>query len=94
MALFGGKEAKEEKKEAKMQAVLQKYGLESMTGKDAEAVRNIAYTLSGNNLIELGTTLSGKAEDVAKLTYLRAIVEQNFILVRQLNELKELLKNG
>lgn len=92
MALFGGKETKVDKKEAKTQAILEKYGLEQLTGKNAEAVRAIAQNMTAGNWIELGTALSGKSEDVAKLGYLRSIMEQNFIIIRQLDELINLMK--
>ena len=50
-------------------------------------MKNIANNLMGNKLIELGTALSGSGEDVAKMTYLSAIVEQNWIIIRLLDKL-------
>ena len=49
--------------------------------------------MAGNSLIEFGTALSGKAEDVAKMSYLRAILEQNWIIIRQLDRLNRNLEN-
>lgn len=87
MALFS-KENKEDKKAAKAAAILEAYGLESVSDPlTVQALRNISNSLAGNSLIEFGTILSGKAEDVAIMSYLRAIVEQNFIIIRQLDKL-------
>ena len=86
MALFG--DSKEEKREKKVAALLDKYGLQELSDpRDLTAVESIAYKLAGNNLIEVGTVLSGSAQDVAKMSYLGAIVEQNWIIIRQLDRL-------
>ena len=91
MALFG---SNEEKKEEKAQALLAKYGLQELSDpRDLEAVKQISYNLMGNKLIELGTALQGNGADAAKLSYLNAIMEQNFIMIRQLDRIaKELSK--
>lgn len=78
------------KKEEKAQALLNKYGLQDLTDpRDIQAVKNIALNLMGNKLIELGTALSGSGADSAKLSYLNAIMEQNFIIIRQLDRLNK-----
>lgn len=94
MALFGGKESKEDKQARKAQEILAKYGLEGLDHKYADAVRNIALELSGTGMMETGLTLSlaGKAEDILPVHYQRAMVEQNFIIMRQLNDLMNVLK--
>lgn len=87
MALFNNAN-KEDRKAAKTEALLEKYGLQELSDpRDAESVRAIASSLLGNKLIELGTALSGGGEDAAKLSYLSAIVEQNWIIIRQLDKL-------
>ena len=55
--------------------------------RDQAAVRNIATELAGNGLMALGITFNGKAEDVAKINLLRTLVEQNWIIIRQLDGL-------
>lgn len=88
MALFGNKETKEEKQAAKTAALLEKYGLQELSDpRDLESVKQIAASLAGNNLIEFGTALSGSAQDVAKMTYLHALIDQNWIIIRQLDKL-------
>lgn len=86
MALFG--ESKEDKKEKKVAALLDRYGLHELSDpRDLAAVQAIANKLAGNNLIEVGAILSGSAPDAAKMGYLGAIVEQNWIIIRQLDKL-------
>lgn len=86
MALFG--ESKEEKKDRKVQELLDKYGLEELSDpRDVDSVKQIATKLAGSNLINIGTALSGLPQDVGKMTLLQAIVEQNWIIIRQLDKL-------
>ena len=87
MALFNHAN-KEDKKTAKVEALLEKYGLQELKDpRDVESVRAIASSLMGNKLIELGTALSGNGDDAAKMSYLSAIVEQNWIIIRLLDKL-------
>lgn len=90
MGLFGNNE---EKQEQKAQALLQKYGLQDLSDpRDIQAVKNIANNLAGNKLIEAGALLQGNGVDPAKLSYLNAIMEQNFIMIRQLDKLVKALE--
>jgi hypothetical protein len=90
MALFGNGE---EKREQKTQALMQKYGLEDLSDpRDKQAVQNIATNLMGNKLIELGAALQGNGADAAKMSYLNAIMEQNFIMIRQLDRIAKSLE--
>ena len=94
MALFGNKEGKEEKAARKTAEMLERFGLEELSDeRDLSTVKKVAEEMSGNSLIEFGTALSGKAEDVAKMSYLRAILEQNWIIIRQLDRLNRNLEN-
>lgn len=86
MALFGAD--KEEKKAEKAYELMHKYGLQELSDpRDVESVKQIAYKLAGSNLINIGTALGGSAQDVGKLSLLQAIVEQNWIIIRQLDKL-------
>lgn len=90
MALFGNGE---EKREQKIQALMQKYGLEDLSDpRDKQAVQNIATNLMGNKLIEFGATLQGNGVDAAKMSYLNAIMDQNFIMIRQLDRIAKSLE--
>lgn len=90
MALFGNTE---EKKTAKVEALLNRYGLQELSDqRDLDSVRNIATNLMGNKLIELGAALQGNGADAAKLSYMNAIMEQNFIMIRQLDRIAKKLE--
>lgn len=90
MGLFGN----DEKRAQKAQALLEKYGLEDLSDtRDLSAVKQISYDLMGNKMIELGTIMQGNSADVAKMTYLSAIMQQNFIIIRQLDRLNRNMEN-
>lgn len=85
MGLLGNNEAK---KEEKAKALLKKYGLESLSDpRDIQAVKNIASDLAGNKAIEFGTLLQGNGADAVKMSYLNAIMQQNFIIIRLLDRI-------
>lgn len=93
MGLFGGnKETKEEKQERKAQELLDKFNLGNISHEYVDSVRKISEELAGTGMMEFGAQLSGmKTEDTLKVSYLRAIVEQNFIIIRQLDEISRIL---
>lgn len=92
--MFGNKERKQQKQIEKENAILQKYGLlDFECDEDKDALRNIANNLAGTELMKLGASLSAKAEENIKINYLYAAIEQNFIIIRQLDKLTNLLKN-
>lgn len=79
-------------KEQEVENLLKKYHLNNLPEEDLENVRQIANDLAGNNLITFGTRLSGKPEDVAKMTFLSALVRQNWIIINQLSAIVKSLK--
>lgn len=88
MALFGEKESKEEKKARRIQELLDKYGLQDLSDpRDLESVKRISESLLGNKAIELGNLFAGSGADDVKMSYLSAIVEQNWIIIRLLDKL-------
>ncbi len=92
MGIFSGKETKEEKQVRKAQEVLAKYGLNNLSFEYADAVKNISLELAGTDAIEVGSLFSGmKNEDILKTSYLNAIMQQNWILIRQLDEISKKL---
>lgn len=87
MALFN-KDSKEDKQAQKMQELMSRFGLENINDPHtAQALRNIATTMTTSNLFSFSAGLTGKSEDMAKIDCLRAIIEQNFIIIRQLDKL-------
>lgn len=95
MVLFGGKEAKEEKAARKQQEMLKKYRLEELSDPaDLESVKRIVAELFGTDIFELDAILTGdtKSMDRAKMYFQRALVEQNFIIIRMLDRINKKLK--
>lgn len=90
MALFGNNT---EKQEQKAQALLRKYGLENLSDpRDLQAVRTISLELMGNSMINFGALLQGNSVDSAKMSMLNAIMQQNFIMIRQLDRIAKALE--
>lgn len=95
MGLFKSEEEKQQKKEEKLQAMLKKYYLEDLDSKYLKSVRDIHSELVGMGLLEFGFTLSPDEKSAAKLQvhFLNTIVQQNWILIRELDELNKKLDN-
>lgn len=89
MGLFDSKEVKDAKKEEKLNAMMAKYGLEELSPEYRDKVKDINNELLGMGLMETGMKLSmAKAEDQMKVSYLHAIMEQNWMIIRLLDEIK------
>ncbi|MFL8798954.1 MULTISPECIES: hypothetical protein [unclassified Clostridioides] len=79
---------KEEKKEYEIQEFMKKYQLENLDEKDLIVLKRIASDLFGNGLIKTGMALSfTDAKEQAKIGYLSALTEQNWMIIRQLAQL-------
>lgn len=91
MGIFGGgKKTKEEKQMDKMNKFMDRYQLEDLDEKDLIVLQRIANDLMGNKWIQAGMVLSfAKAEEQAKVTYLSALTEQNWMIIRQLSRLNK-----
>lgn len=88
MGLFGSAEDKEAKNEEKINKMMAKYGLEKLSPEYAEKVKVIQSELLGIGIMETGMKLSiAKAEEQMKVSYLHAIYEQNWIIIRLLNDI-------
>lgn len=92
MGLFNSKENKEEKKQQEIEKFMERYQLNEISNQDLVIIKKIATDLMGNNLLKAGMALSfAKAEEQAKVTYLSALVEQNWIMIRQLSNISSKL---
>lgn len=92
MALFNSKENKEDKKQQEINNFIEKYQLDEIDDKDLVIIKKIATDLIGNNLLKAGMALSfAKAEEQAKVSYLSALVNQNWIMIRQLSNISNKL---
>lgn len=95
MALFKTADEKAAKEKEKAQKLLRKYGLEGLTDqKDVDSVRAIFYELMGTGTMKAGMalSLSGKPYEVLPVHYQKAIIEQNWIIIRQLDRLCKLME--
>ncbi len=94
MGLFGGNKEEKAPKETKAEKFLRKRGLEGLETDVSTQINAIATDLTGNGMGKTGIALSfAKMEEQMKVTYLSALVEQNWILIKQNDEiLKELRK--
>ena len=93
MALFKTAEEKQAIADEKERKMLEEFGLENVSKKDAESIRWIMNELLGTGLLDAGMKLSfsAKPEDLIKTSTLRALVEQNWIIIRLLSEISEKL---
>jgi hypothetical protein len=94
MGLFGSKEDKEAKQQEKMNKMLAKYGLQSLTDpQDIQSVQTIVGELAGTSWMEAGNLLAPdeKTANQIQIAYQRTLVEQNFIIIRQLDKIANLL---
>jgi len=88
--MFSKKETKEEKQEKELQKFMDRYQLEDLDEKDLTVLKRISSDLTGNKWFKAGMALSfAKAEEQAKITYLSALVEQNWMIIRQLSRLNK-----
>ena len=90
----GQKETKEEKAARKEQELLEKYNLQDLKDpRDIESVKSIASDLANLGWFDAGMKLSMnyKPEDMMEVSYQRAMVEQNFIIIRQLDQISRRL---
>lgn len=93
MALFNkGNEGKADK----TSEMLAKYGVDGLNDQaDVDSVRRIVNELVGTGMMETGMkigSIGSKAEDVLPVYYQRAILEQNWIIIRQLDRLNKALE--
>jgi hypothetical protein len=85
-------DSKEDKQKKELEKFMERYQLDDISPKDLEIIRKIAQDLAGNNLFKAGMALSfAKAEEQAKVGYLSALVEQNWMIIRKLDEISKKL---
>lgn len=93
MALFKSAEDKADEQAKKEQKMLKQYGVENLSDpEDLASVRKIAAELAGSGMMEAGMKIAlAKPEVQLPISYQRAIMEQNFIIIRQLDKIAKLL---
>lgn len=82
--------SREEKQAEQMQSYIQKYRLDDLDPRDLETVKRIALDLAGNGALKVGLAFSfANAADQATVSYLSALVEQNWLIINQLSRLNK-----
>ena len=88
MALFASKEEKDAKKLEKIMGKMRAHRLDSLGPEYAEDCRAIFLELMGNGMMEMGMKLSGaNAADQVTISYLNAVMQQNWIIIKQLDRI-------
>lgn len=90
MGLFGRRESREEREQREIQKYMDRYHLNDISDpNDLEAIREIAEYLQGTGLMETGMILSfsGSTEDRLQISYLGALMRQNWIIIRKLDDI-------
>ena len=83
----------QEKYGSSKENIAKKYGLEDLDEVDMRSANWINQELFGNGLIEFASIFSGaKNSELVVMSCLRALVEQNWILTRQLNKINRQLE--
>ncbi len=97
MGLFSKRESSEEREQREIQAYISRYHLNDISDpNDLEAIREIAEYLQGTGLMETGMILSfsGRTEDRLQISYLGALMRQNWIIIRKLDDIARRIGGG
>lgn len=95
MAIFNkSPEEKEEKQQKEIEKFMERYQLEDLDEKDLVVLKKIANDLAGSDLMKVGVklTFGTKPEENLKISYLNTLVQQNWIIIRQLSRLNKNLE--
>jgi hypothetical protein len=95
MGLFGKKDqkTKEQKEQEQRDEFMERYQLEDVDQRDLVVLERIARDLGANSLIKTAMALSfTSVQEQAKVTYLSALVEQNWMIIRQLSRINQSLE--
>lgn len=82
--MFGNNE---DKQQEKVEKLLKRYNIENVSSDISSDIQAIANDLAGNKMIEMGTLFQGNATEAAKMSYLSAIMKQNFIIIKLLDKI-------
>lgn len=96
MALFKTQEEKQQAQNNKIYQAMVRYGVDDLSDpKDMQAIQNIVNSLAGSSLMEVGSLMAGTEAIMNRVNaqYSKAIFEQNFIIIRQLERLNRSLEN-
>lgn len=94
MGLFKSEEEKQAIQQEKLNKLMAKYELNELEDKYQNAVKNINIELAGTSAMEFGNILAYDEKTAARLNiyYLNSLIKQNWIIIRQLNDINKKLK--
>ena len=95
MALFKTQEEKQQAQNNRIYQAMVRYGVDDLSDpKDMQAIQNIVNSLAGSSLMEVGSLMAGNEAIMNRVNaqYSKAIFEQNFIIIRQLERLNRNLE--
>jgi len=78
---------KDENRQNLTKQFTEKYHLEYLSESDPELLQRLILVLGQSDNLNLASALSGNQPDRAKMAYLNALTEQNWIIINQLNRL-------
>lgn len=93
MGLFKSEEEKRQIQEEKTKKILEKYELTKLSSEYTSAIKNINSELAGANISEFGNLLAPDVNTSSRIQvqFLNAIIQQNWIIIRQLDEISKKL---
>jgi len=95
MAVVGSKESYGEKQAKDEKKYLEKYGLESLSPEDLIILKRITTELLASKWFKASQALRfAKVEEQAEVSYLNALVEQNWLIIKKLDEISKRLVNA
>ena len=92
--MFESKEKKQEKKEAKLQELMESLGVGDLSGEDRTVVESILSNGCFVNNAKVLTALSGGTTQTIANSLLVVILKTNLVLIRQNDEIIKLLSKN
>jgi hypothetical protein len=95
--MFGKSKKKksEDEEQRKREEYLKRYHLNEMSDDDLEVIKSITYELTGSGLGRVAMALgSASPAENAQMSYLSVLVQQNWIIIRKLNQLLDRMGSG
>lgn len=87
MGMFGRKEKKAQEEKEKLEKRTEQYNLNDLSEENKKSVKLITDKLMGTTLVGLGST----AGEQANLRLQQAMIDQNFLMIKLLNEINDKL---
>ena len=90
--MFGSKESKQEKKDQKVYEMIEQLGLDALSGSDREIMEDLLSHGCLVNNAKLASALTGSTTQIIANSLSVDILKTNMMLIRQNNEIINLLK--